>query len=161
MLGKSVLLDTGFLISFVDRSRANHEIAQQYFEKLCKDQILIYLSTIVVSEYCVRSVLSVDLLKVMRILNFDYFHAQETARLSELILRDSPNSRAEFINDLKIIAQAAVEKIPFILTEDKDTLAKYCARYSGSNIELPRPIVLADGFDLDAFSNIPQRSLFA
>jgi hypothetical protein len=50
-------------------------------------------------------------------------------------------------NDIKLIAQATHEKIPFIITEDASSLFKYCERLRTSKVLEVRAIKLIDGFD--------------
>jgi predicted nucleic acid-binding protein len=49
-----VLLDTSFLITLSDPKRASHTIAKQYFVRMIERGVIMYLSTIVVSEYEVK-----------------------------------------------------------------------------------------------------------
>jgi hypothetical protein len=65
--------------------------------------------------------------------------------------RDSGDSRAVIRDDVKLMAQAAHESIPFILTEDVSTLYKYCERLRISGDLKIKAIKLIDGFDSCAF----------
>lgn len=48
---QSVLIDTSFLITLFDNSRPNHEVAKKYYKYFIDNNIDMYLSAIVASEY--------------------------------------------------------------------------------------------------------------
>ena len=50
----SVLLDTSFLISLVDRNRVNHNTAVLYYKLLLEQQTPIYFSSIVAAEIAIK-----------------------------------------------------------------------------------------------------------
>ena len=54
--------------------------------------------------------------------------------------------RPVVINDLKIIAQAAEENIPVILTEDRNTLSKLAERLRVAGHSQVRVLLLTEGF---------------
>jgi hypothetical protein len=61
--------------------------------------------------------------------------------------------------DVKLMGQASHERIGFILTEDKNTLFRYCERLCTAGKIQIRAITLEDGFDIDAFREDGRRSL--
>lgn len=156
----AVLLDTSFIITFVDSSRPNHEIAKQYYKLLVEKKIPIYFSTIVSSEFSIKNPVNSLPLNSFRIIPFNLRDSIESARIYNL-LGPQENGVARVIvrNDLKIMAQAVREKIPFILTEDASTLVKYCSRLTASKEINVRTVLLADGFDNCAFNLDGQKGL--
>ncbi len=155
----SVLLDTSFLISLVDANRVNHNTAVQYYKLLLEQQIPIYFSAIVAAEFAIKQPITDLPLKNFRIIPFNIPHSIESARLWNLLgTRDEGDNRAVIRDDVKIMAQASHEAIPFLLTEDASTLCKYCERLRTSGNLDVRAVKLADGFDSSAFRLDGQKS---
>lgn len=156
----SVLLDTSYLITLVDASRVNHEVAKKYYRLMIEEGIPMYFSSIVASEFGIKQSLLDLPLGYFRHLVFGIHHGKETARLwVSLGGRDPGDDRASVKDDLKILAQASCDDIGFILTEDTSTLAKYCDRLRHSGSIVAKSVVLADGFKKDTFSDSGQFGL--
>ncbi|MDO9269944.1 MAG: hypothetical protein Q7T96_12640 [Methylobacter sp.] len=148
----SVLLDTSFLISLVDRNRPNHNIAVQYYKLLLEQKSPLYFSAIVAAEISIKQPITDFPLKNFRHIPFNIPHSIEAARIWNLLGgHDSGDNRSVVRDDVKLIGQALHEKIPFIVTEDASTLYKYCDRLRSSHKLNIRAIKLADGFDSCAF----------
>ena len=148
----SVLLDTSFLISLVASNRSNHAVAAKYYRLMLDQKLTMYFSAIVASEISIKQPITDFPLKNFRTVPFNIPHAIEAGRIwNALGPRDSGDARGAIRDDVKLIAQAAHESIPFIITEDASTLFKYCERLrSGGSLKV-RAIKLADGFDANAF----------
>jgi predicted nucleic acid-binding protein len=156
----SVLLDTSFLITLVDRKRPNHMVAAQYYKFIIEQQISIYFSTIVAAEFAIKQSITDLPLKNFRTIPFNISHSVESARLWNLLgSRDSGDSRSVIRDDVKLIAQAAHEAIPFILTEDASTLFKYCDRLRNSGSLGVKAVKMSDGFDSSSLRLDGQKSL--
>ena len=54
-MSAGVLLDTSYLITLADKNRPHHEAARRYWKYFLENEIPIYLSTVVVSEFCMAS----------------------------------------------------------------------------------------------------------
>jgi len=152
-------LDTSFLISLNNDNRPNHGVAHQYYQYLLEQNIPIYFSAIVA-----QNLLSKNQLKICRseisTLPFNIPDAIEAARIWNLLGgQDSGDNRPVFRDDIKIIAQALRENIPFILTEDANTFYKYCERLRISHKLDIRAIKLVDGFDTSALRLDGQKNL--
>lgn len=120
----------------------------------------MYFSAIVAAEIAIKQPITDFPLKNFRTLPFNIPHAIEAGRIwSALGARDQGDARAVVRDDVKLIAQAARESIPFILTEDASTLFKYCERLRGAGIVTVRAIKLSDGFDSGAFRLDGQKGL--
>lgn len=156
----AVLLDTSFLISLVDGNRSNHSIAAQYYRMMLEQQCPMVFSAIVAAEFAIKQPITDLPLKNFRSIPFNIPHSVEAARLWNVLgNRDSSDNRAVVRDDIKLMAQAAHESIPFILTEDASTLFKYCARLRDAGILRVRAIKLVDGFDSSALREDGQRGL--
>jgi predicted nucleic acid-binding protein len=158
----SFLLDTSFLISLVDRNRPNHEVAARYYKLSLEQQSPLYFSAIVAAEFAIKQPITDLPLKNFRAIPFNMPHSIEAARIWNLLGRqDNSDNRAVVRDDVKLMAQASHEAIPFILTEDASTLYKYCERLRVSDGLNIRPIKLVDGFDPSALRLDGQRDLDA
>jgi predicted nucleic acid-binding protein len=114
----AVLLDTSFLISLVDGNRANHSIAAQYYRLMLEQQCPMIFSAIVAAEFAIGQPITDLPLKNFRPVPFNIPHAVEAARLwNALGNHEDGDNRAVVRDDIKLLAQAAHESIPFILTE--------------------------------------------
>jgi len=125
----SVLLDNSFCIRLLKSDDEFHQNAKDYFEYFLENEVELYLSTIVVSEYAVGdnpdNLLS---LNVFRLLEFDYSDAKIAGSFfSELKsnedLRES-EQRKVIINDIKIFAQIHNRKIDAYISKDRKSLNK-------------------------------------
>jgi hypothetical protein len=156
----SALLDTSFLISLVDQSRLNHQIAAQYYRLMLEQNIQMYFSAIVAAEFSIKQPITELPLKNFRAIPFNIPHGMEAGRLwNALGPRDEGDQRALVRDDVKLIAQANHESIPFLLTEDVSTLFKYCERLRTAGVSRTRAIKLGDGFDVSALRIDGQRGL--
>lgn len=156
----AVLLDTSFLISLVDQNRQNHSIAAQYYRMMLEQQVPMYFSAIVAAEFDVKQPITDLPLKNFRSIPFNVPHAREAARLWNVLRKqDDGDTRHVVRDDVKLIAQANHESIPFILTEDTSTLHKYCERLKSAGSSQTRAIKLADGFNACALREDGQQGL--
>lgn len=156
----AVLLDTSFLISLVDGKRPNHSIAAQYYRMMLEQQYPMYFSAIVAAEFAIGQPITDLPLKNFRPIPFNIPHSVEAARLWNVLgNRDSGDNRAVVRDDIKLMAQATHESIPFILTEDASTLYKYCERLRNAGVSHVRAIKLVDGFDSSVLREDGQRGL--
>lgn len=155
----AVLLDTSFLISLVDGNRPNHSIAVQYYRMMLEQQSPMYFSAIVAAEFAIKQPITDLPLKNFRSIPFNIPHSIEAARFWNAFERDSGDSRAVVRDDIKLMAQASHESIPFILTEDASTLCKYSERLLCAGVSHVRAIRLVDGFDSCALREDGQRGL--
>ena len=154
-----VLIDTSFLITLVDRARPHHMVAVQYYRLALEQQIPIYLSVIAASEFAIKQALTDLPLKQFRVLPFNLPHAIRSAELWRNLVRDEGDARAVARDDVKLLAQADKESIQTILTEDENTLHKYCARLRNQGLLRVRTILLKDGFDPSGLRDDGQRGL--
>jgi len=159
-----VALDTSFLITLAnqDSNRPNHAAAVGYFTHCVTNQIPMWVSSIVADEFHLKQAVTDLPLQNFRKLSYNWLHAIRAADFYKELSRDKPDSgdsRTIIRNDLKIIAQAAVENIPLILTEDKNTLEKMVARLRKAGLADVDVILLSEGFSADRFIDPAQKPL--
>lgn len=152
-----VLLDTSFLISFSDRSRDNHLVADEYYREFKRRGWTMYLSVIVASEFQVGQPI-IDLpLSSFLVAPFNIDDAIECGELGKLALasRDEGDNRTRLKDDLKLIAQCKNQGISHFICEDEKLAAKYAKRlkHAGKAPGLPEVILLCKGFDEAVFNN--------
>ena len=149
------LLDTSFLITLVDDRRIWHLVARQYFENALASGAVMYVSTLALAEFSIKQAVTDLPLHTLRVLPFNIDHAIAAGPLASNLMpaRDPGDERGTVRTDLNLIAQANAERIPYILTEDRKTLAKYLDRARSSGTSMCRAVILADGFDARWFSD--------
>lgn len=155
-----ILLDTSYLISLVDAKRPNHQTAADYFRQMIEDSQPMYFSAIVAAEFGIRQPITELPLQKFRHLPFNIPHGKKAAELWNVLgPRNDNTPRAVARDDVKLIAQACHEDIPFILTEDASSLHRYCLRLKEAGACQVRSIVLAEGYTPGAFRLDGQREL--
>jgi predicted nucleic acid-binding protein len=155
-------LDTSFLISFADPSRPNHDAAVQYFRHCVADHIPMWISTVAAGEFEVKQSFNDLPLQNFRIQPYNLSHAIRAAALFRALKSGSARTddrRPIIINDLKIIAQAAEEKIPFIVTEDENTLVRLSDSLRAKGAVSVGTYLLREGFDLKRSDIVSQPDL--
>jgi predicted nucleic acid-binding protein len=155
-----VSLDTSFLISFADPSRANHAAAVEYFRHCLAQRIPMWISTVAAGEFEVKQSISDLPLQNFHILPYNLPHAIRAAALFRSLGEGravaGDDTRRIIINDLKIIAQAEEEQIPVILTEDANTLSRIVTRLRQQNASSVRVLLLTEGFTPGKLANPDQ-----
>jgi predicted nucleic acid-binding protein len=154
------MLDTSFLITLVDDARRHHPVARRYFEIALQQGVPLYVSTLALAEFAIKQAVTDLPLNALLVVPFNIRHASVSGEFVAAILpaRDAGDDRTSVRTDLQLIAQAHVEGVPFLLTEDRRTLSKYADRARAAGICQCRAVVLADGFDA-AWFNEGQRVL--
>jgi hypothetical protein len=120
-MAAGVVLDTSFLITLADKNRAHHETERRYWRHFLENQIPIFLPTIVVSEFCIKQEIPPDMLRCCVVLPFNWDDAQRAAKLDWKRLRPAGIERDALKDDIKIVAQAAVADVEFVITDDADS----------------------------------------
>jgi predicted nucleic acid-binding protein len=152
------LLDTSFLITFSVPSRPHHDAANRYFLEALQRRIPLHVSTISLAEFSQKQSVSDLPMRNFWVVPFNIDHAIKTGELMEKLRRDEGDDRAKFKDDIKLIAQASCESIPFVLTEDQNTFAKYTTRLNALGSIQTKPVLLADGYQ-DSWFNGGQSSI--
>src|SRR5258708_5777170 len=131
MMNNMAVLDTGFLISLVDRNRQCHQAARSYYKYFLEHSIVMLLPTGVVSELSIVQPVTDLPLRNFRVLPFNLPEAVKCAELNAHYYRQqlqNAGQRDSVKDDFKIIAQAVVQQARLLVTEDETTLCKYCER---------------------------------
>jgi predicted nucleic acid-binding protein len=156
-MAAGVLLDTSFLITLADKNRANHETARRYWKHFLENQIPIYLSTVVVSEFCIKQEIPPDMLRCCVVLPFNWDDALRAAKLDWKRLQPSGVKRDALKDDIKIIAQAARIDAEFVITDDTESFYRFCKTFKDAGEVQFKAIKLDDGFDRAFFDANGQR----
>lgn len=145
-----VSLDTSFLISFADPDRPNHTVAVDYFRHCLAERIPMWISVVAAGEFEVGEPVSDLPLQNFRVQPYNLPHAIRAAALFRTLREEATatteDRRPVIINDLKIIAQAAEDQIPIILTEDANTLSRLAARLRQRGVVSVDVLLLKEGF---------------
>jgi predicted nucleic acid-binding protein len=146
-----VLLDTSFLITLADKGRDHHDTARRYWRYFLENQIPIYLSTIVVSEFCVKQEIPPEILKCCVVLPFNWDDALYAAKLDWKKVRPTGVKREALKDDVKIIAQGVKVDTEFVITDDGKSFHKFCEVFKQAGQVGFTAIKLEEGFDVAFF----------
>ena len=141
-----MLVDTSFLISLVASDRQNHPVARDYFRAAIEQGVPLFLSALVACEFSRKQPVEDLGLHNFLVLPFNLPEAVQAAKLSAALKRDDGDDRTSVAIDVMLLAQADRNQIGAILTEDADSLAKYCDRLRRQGMITCHAIVLSDGF---------------
>lgn len=152
MTASRVMLDTSYLITILNKDRANHKVARAFYKHMIENNIHMCISAIAVAEFSVKDTISTLPLGNFIFLPFNSADAIEGARLHNYLVRDEGDDRQAVKDDVKIIGHCAHEEIPFLLTDDTNSMYKYCERLRSQDVAQVKAIPLAAGFDDCAFN---------
>jgi hypothetical protein len=156
-MATGVLLDTSYLITLADKNREHHEAARRYWKHFLENEIPIYLSTVVVSEFCIKQEIPPDILRCCVVVPFNWDDAQRAAKLDWKRLQPSGVKRDALKDDVKIIAQAARIDAEFVITDDTESFYRFCKAFKDAGEVGFKTIKLDDGFDRAFFDTNGQR----
>ncbi len=148
----SFLLDTSFLITLADPARPHHATAMRYLRESLDRGCPLYLSAVAASEFQVGQAVTDLPLRNFHVLPFNIDHAMTAGNLMRQIQRDPADDRATVKDDIKLIAQMVCESITHVLTEDRNTLAKYLSRLADLGQSQGKAVLLSQGFDVAWFN---------
>lgn len=149
----SFLLDTSFLISLADPNRKHHETAKVYLREALSHGVTLYISVVAASEFQVKQPVTDLPLRNFHVLPFNIDHAMTAGDLTRKLPRDAGDDRTAVKDDIKLLAQTVCESITHIITEDKNTLAKYLTRLYDQGESSAKAILLVDGYDAFWFND--------
>ena len=123
MMHKSVLLDTSFLLRFLNERDPLFANADKFFRYFIQYDIKMMVSTISIAEYCVGGDIEELPLRNIQILPFNVIHAKRTGEFAKVVFEKKLKlhlpDRKIIPNDTKLFAQADCEKsIDFYLSSD-------------------------------------------
>jgi len=153
-----VLLDTSFLISFADSTRKHHAVARQFFSHFVDEGLLMFLSTIVASEFHLGQPITDLPIDNMVTLPFNLSDAMRSAELDFRKYKGTPGTtRVALKDDFKILGQAKAYQVAYLITEDESSLYKFCEDLRHKGIISTRAIKLSDGFNKSHFDPAGQK----
>jgi len=153
----AVQLDTSFLITLADPRRDRHGTAKQFFQHFLKERMPMAVSAIVVAEFCRRQELNTLPLEQLILVPFNHEDAVIAAGFDFKDLKTDGADRQSLKDDLKIIGQAHARNFGFVITDDAETMFRYCESLRKAGRTHLRGIRLQDGFSLEALTHNGQR----
>lgn len=127
-----VLLDTSFFIRLLKEDDSLHQNAVDYFKYFLENDYTLKVSTIAISEFCVKGTVDMLPLAKMQVLPFNYDHAVNSGRLGEIAFRRKKDRgavitpRTVVSNDTKMFAQADLEEdITHFVSADSEATKVY------------------------------------
>ena len=148
-----VVLDTSFLITLADPQRPRQAVAKRYFQHFLAEKMPMAVSAIVVAEFCVRQPLSTLPLEQFILLPFNHEDAEVVASLGYKVFQQADGDRQSLKDDFKIIGHAKARDFGYLITDDADTMARYCEELRRHGVLNLRVIKLQDGFSLEPFTS--------
>jgi len=152
---KTVFFDTSFLITLLDSSRANHDNAKKYYKYFIENEIVMFISVIVVSEYSQKQPMD-GIIATNNFITpvFNYADAIVSGEFSNILSVEDvqrTDSRNVAKDDIKLLAQCANNSIDYIATDDISTLAKYTHRLNDLG-KLKTQVITMNAFDMSIFN---------
>jgi len=152
---KSVLLDTSFLITLFDGSRANHDNAKNYYKYFIENKIDMIISSIVASEYAQKGSIG-DIIDTNNFITSDFNMVDGilAGEFSNVLSGESSNtgdSRIAVKDDIKLLAQCSNNGMDYIATDDSSTLAKYTRRLNELD-KLKTHVITMNNYDISIFN---------
>ena len=148
-----VMWDTSFLITLADPRRPRHLVAKQYFQHFLAAKMPMFVSAIVVAEFCVRQELATLPLEQLILLPFTHEDAVLAASFDFKSFKGGGEAdRQSLKDDLKIIGHAQARNLGYLITEDADTLFQYCEKLRKEGRAHLHGIKLQTGFSLEHFT---------
>ena len=161
-MADGVLLDTSFLISFVDPTRKHHAVAVQFFRYFSSEGIPMFLSTIAAAEFHQRQSVEDLPLDAMIVLPFNLADAMRAAELDFTRFKGTTGvTRDALKDDFKLLGQAKANDLAYVITEDTSSLYKFCEDLRAQRALPTRAIKLEGGFDKSHFDPAGQHDFDA
>jgi predicted nucleic acid-binding protein len=125
-----VLLDTSFFIRLLNPNDALFSHADGYFRYFIEHDMMMFVSTISIAEFCAGGEIDELPLKNIRILPFNLNHAKRAGKFAGVTFRNKGkiklNARNIIPNDTKLFAQADCEaSIKYYLSSDTESTKIY------------------------------------
>jgi predicted nucleic acid-binding protein len=147
-----VMLDTSFLITLADPRRDRHPTAKQYFQHFIAAKMPMFVSAIVVAEFCRRQELVTLPLEQLVLVPFTHEDAVVAASFAFKPHIGAEQDRQSLKDDFKIIGHAHARQLRYVITDDADTMFGYCEALRKEGRTHLRAIKLQTGFSLEHFT---------
>jgi len=146
----TVFFDTNFLIYLAKPSAPEYPSALKYYQWLKENNVPMLTSVVCVAEFAVKG--NPDVIpRDIEVLALEIHHAKTAGKLASIYYQRSKKDKACIADDLKIVAQAQLEKATHLLSHDRDMM-KICEHLKSEGIDLP--------FSLTDPITIPAESCF-
>ncbi len=127
---KGVLCDTSFFIRLLDKNDPLHGNAKGYFRFFLENNYELFISTIAISEYCVRGSIDELPLQNLQIVPFNFDHALRASEFARIAFESKGDlnlkERKIIPNDTKLFAQADKNgSVIAYISSDKESLKIY------------------------------------
>lgn len=152
-----VMLDTSFLITLADPRRDRHPVAKQYFQHFLAARMPMYVSAIVVAEFCRRQELATLPLEQLALVPFTHEDAVVAAGFDFKPHKDPEQDRQSLKDDFKIIGHAHARGLGYVITDDADTMFGHCEILRKDGRTHLRAVKLQTGFSLEHFTRDGQK----
>lgn len=160
-----VMFDTGVLIALTCETRPSHMLALECLRSIKAQGHLLVVSPLALAEYAVQNDMG-QLIKMAGIDDvplYNILHAETAGRFRRVIKgqepKDDVNRRAVVVNDVQILAQAYVEAVDLVLTEDRKTFLKNAKKLYEEGLITMDVVGLHEEDALIRFLHIGQREL--
>ena len=147
-----VFLDTSYLITLADPRRERHSVAKSYFQHFLAAKMPMAISAIVVAEFCVKQELATLPLEQLLLPPFTHEDAVVVAALDFKAFQQAGGDRQALKDDFKIIGHASARQFGYLITDDADTMFRYCEELHRQGRISVRGIKLQAGFSLEPFT---------
>lgn len=161
-MSKTVVVDTSFLISLVSESRPSHQSAVHYYRYFLENEIAMLLPTVVVAEFAVKQPPEDLPLRNFVVVPFNYENAKTCAsfNMAEQRARQGGQGQRDAVkDDFKIIAHANDATALFLVTDDQNTMAKYCEQLKQDNAVSFKIVPLWEPYDISYVNDTGQKEL--
>ena len=149
-MADGAVLDTSFLINLVDSNRPCHATACAYYRFFLENGMPMFLPTVVAAEFAVKQSITDLPLRNFIVLPFNLEDATCCAALRWALCRQTSGgtgNRDAVKDDFKIIAHTVGQNARCLVTEDEETMGKYCDLLKQSGRVIFRLVPLLAGFD--------------
>lgn len=147
-----VMLDTSFLITLADPRRDRHPVARQYFQHFLSARMPLFVSAIVVAEFCRRQELTTLPLEQLVLAPFTHEDAVVAATFDFKGHKSPEQDRQSLKDDFKIIGHAHARDLGYVITDDAETMFVHCEALRKEGRTHLRSIKLQAGFSLEHFA---------
>ena len=116
MMHDGALLDTSFFLRFLNEKDDLFKNADKYYKYFLSKEIILFISTISIAEYCVGGTLDQLPFKNLIVLPFNIKHAEKAGEFGKILYEARKDKKLEvderpiILNDAKLFAQAHTDE---------------------------------------------------
>lgn len=137
-----ILCDTSFIITLLNEERKDNQVAKDFYKFFLDNNVPLYLSSVVVGEFCVCGEFDQLPIEVMRPITYTLSHAKVAANITRAFQerrkldhqQDNSWSRPRIPNDSMLLGQASAEPcISHFITADIKLKKRVEQTFKGQN----------------------------